>query len=270
MIVGGGGLLWIFAEGGWRVVLLTLGGLILLCTLPVVFLVRDERPDGARRTVEPRTRGLATAWFARLRRPGVLTLIGVLAAYKFGNAMASSIAGPFLHDVGLSLKEIAIVSGALSSAGALAGSAVGGWVAFRHGRRRALIFGGVSQTLAVSLYVVAALGMGGGATVIAATVLEHVFGGAALVAMFTLMMDACEPDDAGADYTLLASAVVATQGIAAFAGGASGDLLGYASTFAIGMVLSGIGCAVFVRALDRGAGPRTITTWHRSDPVPTP
>ena len=113
----------------------------------------------------------------------MIPLIGLLAAYKFGNAMASSISGPFLHDAGLTLHQIALVSGALSSAGALAGSALGGWLAFRYGRRSALLFGGVSQTLAVGLYVAAALGIGGGAMVISATVLEHVFGGAALVAL---------------------------------------------------------------------------------------
>lgn len=262
MIAGGGGLLWVFAEGGWRVLLLTLGGLILLCTLPVVFLVRDEPSDGARRTVGPGTDGgLATAWWARLRRPGVLALIGLLAAYKFGNAMASSIVGPFLHDVGLSLKEIALVSGALSSAGALLGSALGGWWAFHYGRRPALVLGGVTQSVAVGLYVVAALGVGGYPLVVTASLTEHVFGGAATVALFTLMMDASEREHAGADYTLLACAVVAAQGVAGFAGGASGDLLGYAPTFALGMVLSGIGCAVFVRALDRGAGPASLVTW---------
>ena len=270
MIAGGGGLLWIYAESGWRVLLLTLGGLILLCTVPVVLLARDEPSDGAPRPVEHGRRGgLGTAWWHRLRRPGVIPLIGLLAAYKFGNAMASSVSGPFLHDAGLDLREIALVSGALSSAGALAGSAVGGWLAFRHGRRTALLFGGVSQSLAVGLYVIAALGIGGGAMVIAATVLEHVFGGAALVALCTLMMDACERDDAGADYTLLASSVVATQGIAGFGGGAVGDALGYPTVFTVGMVLSGIGCAVLIRGLDRGRGPATITTWRRG-PVPTP
>ncbi|MGX9295356.1 MFS transporter [Tsukamurella paurometabola] len=270
MIAGGGGLLWIYAEGGWRVLLLTLGGLILLCTVPVVLMARDAPPDGAPRPVEPvRRGGLSAAWWHRLRRPGVIPLIGLLAAYKFGNAMASSISGPFLHDAGLTLQQIALVSGALSSAGALAGSAVGGWMAFRHGRRTALIFGGATQTLAVGLYVAAAVGIGGAAMVVAATVLEHVFGGAALVALFTLMMDACERDDAGADYTLLASAVVATQGVAGFTGAAIGDLLGYPAAFTLGMVLSGIGCAVLVRGLDRGRGPAAITTWARG-PVPTP
>ncbi|WP_019202689.1 MFS transporter [Tsukamurella sp. 1534] len=258
MIVGGGGLRWVFSEYGWRVLMLTLGCLILLCTLPVVALVRDEP-----RTVEPEParEALTTAWWQRLRRPGVVGLIALLAAYKFGNAMASSIAGPFLHDVGLSLGQIALVSGALSSAGALLGSAVGGWLAYHYGRRPALLAGGVAQTLAIGLYVVAAAGFGGYGLVVTATMTEHVLGGAATVALFTLMMDASEREFAGADYTLLACAVVGAQGLAGFAGGAVGDVFGYTAAFGTGMVLSGIGCAVFVRALDRGAGPESLTTW---------
>ncbi|MET9326493.1 MFS transporter [Tsukamurella sp. NPDC003166] len=270
MIAGGGGLLWIYADGGWRVLLLTLGGLILLCTVPVVFLARDVPPDGAPPTVgPPAAAGLGTAWWHRLRRPGVIALIALLAAYKFGNAMVSAIAGPFLHDAGLDLKEIALVGGALSSTGALVGSALGAWWAFRYGRRTALLAGGLAQTVTIGLYVAAALGVGGFPMVVAANLTEHVFGGAATVALFTLMMDASEREHAGADYTLLACAVVAAQGAAGFAGGASGDLLGYAPTFGIAMVLSGVGCWMFVRALDRGAGPRSLTTWSRRR-VPTP
>lgn len=288
MIAGGGGLLWIYADGGWRVLLLTLGGLILLCTVPVVFLAREGVPDGAPPTVEsvptvepvpaveavPTVEavpagGLSVAWWHRLRRPGVIGLIALLAAYKFGNAMVSAIAGPFLHDAGLGLKEIALVGGALSSAGALLGSALGAWWAFHYGRRAALLVGGIAQTVTIGLYVTAALGVGGFPMVVAANLTEHVFGGAATVALFTLMMDASERAHAGADYTLLACAVVAAQGVAGFAGGAAGDLLGYAATFGIGMVLSGIGCWILVRALDRGAGPRSLTTWSRS-PAPTP
>ena len=59
------------------------------------------------------------------------------------------------------------------------------------------------------------------------------------------------------------------QVLAGFAGAAVGDVLGYSAAFTIGMVLSGLGCAVLVRGLDRGRGPAAITTWTRR-PAPTP
>lgn len=64
-----------------------------------------------------------------------------------------------------------------------------------------------------------------------ASLAEHVLGGVATVAVFTLMMDASDPDHAGSDYTLFASAVVVVQGLAGFAAGAVGDLAGYPALF---------------------------------------
>ncbi|WP_461166219.1 MFS transporter [Tsukamurella serpentis] len=266
MIAGGGGLLWVFAEGGWRIVLITLGTVIALCAVPVVLLVRPEPPSAPRTAPTEPAAGIVTAWWMRLRRPGVLMLIGLLVAYKFGNAMVSAISGPFLRDAGLSLQQIAVVGGVLSSTGALLGSALGGWCAFHYGRRTALLLGGITQSAAIVLFVLAALGIGGYAMVVTANLAEHVFGGAATVALFTLMMDASDREHAGTDYTLLACAVVAAQGVAGVAGGVGGDLFRYPAVFTLGAVLSAIGCVVLVRALDRGAGPSTITTWRRPAP----
>ena len=52
----------------------------------------------------------------------------------------------------------------------------------------------------------------------AGTVAEHLLGGMATVALFTLMMDASDPEHAGTDYTLLACAIVFAMGLANFTG----------------------------------------------------
>ncbi len=100
----------------------------------------------------------------------------------------------------------------------------------------------------------------------AAALSEHILGGAATVAVFTLMMDAAERDHAGADYTLLACAVVVVQGIAGVAGGIVGDLAGYPVLFASSLVLSGIGCAALILAIDRGVGPTGVRELARVRP----
>ncbi|HEX9206778.1 MAG TPA: hypothetical protein VF851_00980, partial [Steroidobacteraceae bacterium] len=88
-----------------------------------------------------------------------------------------------------------------------------------------------------------------------ATVAEHLLGTMATVALFTLMMDASDPEHAGTDYTLLACAIVFAMGFANFAGAAIADAAGYAVSFATGFVLSLVGCLALVRALDRRRGP---------------
>ncbi|MGW6725498.1 MFS transporter [Nocardia sp. NPDC055029] len=254
MIVGGGALLWMFAVSGWRMLFLAMAVLIVLTTVPV-WLLREPVAD---RPPRPHPAHLLGAWWIRLRRPGVLVFIALIGAFKFGDSMASALTGPFLSDAGLDLGQIAVIKGVLSSAGALAGAAFGGWLAYRYGRRSALLIGGVTQTASIALYLFAALGLGGFELLVTASLAEHVFGGAATVAVFALMMDASEPDHAGSDYTLLACAIVVVQGVAGMAAGIVGELAGYPALFTTSLVLSGIGCAAVILGLSRGLGPDSL------------
>lgn len=264
MIVGGGGLLWLFSLAGWRVLFIAMAILLLAATIPVWWLRGLTSIRGSRRP-QPTSSG-RPAWWARLRRPGMLVFIVLVGGFKFGDSMGSAVVGPFMVDEGLTDGQIALIKGALSSLGALGGAVLGGWLAYRFGRRRALLIGGVTQTASIGLYLLAASGTGGLGLIVAAALSEHILGGAATVAVFTLMMDAAERDHAGADYTLLACAVVVVQGIAGVAGGVVGDLAGYPVLFASSLVLSGIGCAALILAIDRGVGPAGVRELARVRP----
>lgn len=264
MIVGGGGLLWLFSLAGWRVLFIAMAILLLAATIPVWWLRGLTSIRGSRRP-QPTSSG-RPAWWVRLRRPGMLVFIVLVGGFKFGDSMGSAVVGPFMVDEGLTDGQIALIKGALSSLGALGGAVLGGWLAYRFGRRRALLIGGVTQTASIGLYLLAASGTGGLCLIVAAALSEHILGGAATVAVFTLMMDAAERDHAGADYTLLACAVVVVQGIAGVAGGVVGDLAGYPVLFASSLVLSGIGCAALILAIDRGVGPTGVRELARVRP----
>ncbi|MDV2476379.1 MFS transporter [Rhodococcus zopfii] len=260
MIVGGGALLWLFSIAGWRALFVAMAVLLLVTTIPVWTM----RQTTVRSTREATTPGrLAAGWWTRLRRPGMAAFILLIGGFKFGDSMGSAMVGPFMSDSGLSLGQIALIKGVLSSVGALAGAALGAWMCSRWGRRRALLIGGVTQTASLALYLVASLGVGGFGLIVSASMAEHVLGGAATVAVFTLMMDAADRDHAGSDYTLMACSIVVVQGLAGFVAGAVGDLLGYPALFGTSVALSGIGCAVLLAALDRGIGPRGLgTVWR--------
>lgn len=260
MIVGGGLLLWLFSLAGWRLLFVAMAALLIASTIPVWFLraQTDAADQVASATDRPSAARLATGWFARLRRPGMIAFILLVAGYKFGNSMGSALVGPFLSDVGLSLSQIALIEGGLSSVSALVGAGLGGWYAHRFGRRHALLVAGTTQTAALALYVAASLDVGGVGLIVTASIAEHVFGGAATVVVFALMMDASDREYAGTDYTLIACAVVFSQGIAGFAAGVVGDLFGYTAMFGSGLVLSGVGCAVMLMALSRGVGPKEL------------
>ncbi|WP_410875836.1 MFS transporter [Nocardia sp. A7] len=254
MIVGGGALLWLYAVAGWRALFLAMAVLIVLTTVPV-WLLREPVAD---RPPRPQPAKLLGAWWSRLRRPGVLAFLAMIGAFKFGDSMAAALTAPFLFDTGLDIGEIALIKGVLASAGALAGAALGGLLAYSLGRRQALLIGGMTQTASIALYLFASLGLGGFELLVTASLAEHVFGGAATVAVFALMMDASEPDHAGSDYTLMACAIVVVQGVAGMAAGLIGDLAGYPALFGTGLVLSGLGCAAMILGLSRGLGPANL------------
>lgn len=257
MIAGGGLLLYLFAKAGWPLMFAAMGGLLLLCSLPVLLLREADAPALA--VVErPHWRALLRGWWPRLRLPGMLGFIGLVWAYKFGDTLVASLVGPLLTDHGLRKEQIALIKGTVGSIMGLSGAALGGWCAYALGRRATLLGCGLLQTASLLLYVGVAYGIGDLGMIWAASVCEHLFGGMATVALFTLMMDASDPDHAGTDYTLLACAAVLAQGLAAFSGGALADAWGYGVAFIAGCALSGIGCVLLTLALDRGAGPARL------------
>lgn len=260
MILGGGLLLWVFAQSGWQLMFLGMAVLLAMTALPV-FVLREPAPASP---ASPPPRALVLGWWPRLRQPGIPAFIGLICLYKFGDSMGASLVGPFMHDSGLSKAQIALIKGTFGSAATLAGAAAGGWMAWRLGRRSALLSCGLLQAASLVLYAVAALGDGGPPLIAAACIAEHLLGGMAVVALFTLMMDASDPQHAGTDYTLLSCALVLIHGAAAFTGALLADAAGYGALFVVSVVVATAGCLVLVGAIDRGGGPaRLREVWTR-------
>jgi predicted MFS family arabinose efflux permease len=264
MILGGGLLLWIFARTDWATMFACMAVLLALTVLPVLPLREPPRPAAARATPAS---AVAAGWLRRLRVPGMGAFIALICMYKFGDSMVAALIGPFMRDAGLSKEMIALMKGTVGSLASLAGAALGGWFAFRAGRRSALLVCGLLQTASLLFYVAAAYGIGGIAMFWAGSVAEHLFGSMATVALFTLMMDASDPEHAGTDYTLLACAIVVTMGLANFTGAVIADATGYAPTFVAGFLLSGVGCLVLVHSLDRRRGPTRLQPVWEMVPV---
>jgi hypothetical protein len=88
--------------------------------------------------------------------------------------------------------------------------------------------------------------------------------------LFTLMMDASDPEHAGTDYTLLSCAIVVAMGLANFAAASVADTAGYRVCFLLGVCLSGAGCLVLVRALDARRGPARLQSAWTAGPGASP
>ena len=261
MILGGGVLLWVFARSDWETMFIGMAALLALLALaswnppePARSLPDHERPSGL---------ALGWAWWHRLRAPGMVTLALLIVAYRLGDQMISSLTGPFLRDAGMDKETIAMIRGVAGSATSLVGSLVGGWVAFRMGRRKALLIGGLAQTIAFAFYLAAANGISVIESIWIATLLEGVLGSMATVALYTFMMDAADPDHAGTDFTILACMTSLASGLANLVGGVLGDWLGYAPTFATATALSIAGTLLVVGWLERHPPhPRMMQAWR--------
>jgi MFS family permease len=261
MILGGGLLLKIYALSDWQTMFACMAGLLTLTMLPVLMLKEVPKLPGA--TIY-KARRLAAGWVHRLLQPGILAFAGLIFYYRYGDQMVISQLGPFLSDQGLSKGTIALMKGTVGSATSLAGAIIGGWLAFSAGRRTAVLVSGVAQAASFTLYIAAAMGLGGVNLLWAATICEGVIGTMATVALFTLMMDASDPEHAGTDYTLLASIVVLMNGIGNFSGAALADAYGYVVAFSTGAALALAGCLAVVWILDRKPiSERIAQAWRR-------
>ena len=254
MILGGGGLLWLWARTNGSTVFAVMAGLLALSTWPV-WQMRELPPGAAHDAMAPRPRPsagqLALGWWHRALAPGMLTFAALVFCFRFGDQMVSSLITPFVSDQGASKETIALMKGAVGSGASLLGALLGGALMVRVNRRTAMLSTGLGQAMTFALYIAAALGFGGMPLLWWATVAEGVVGTMATVALFALMMDASDPDHAGTDFTLMASVVVGVGSLGGIAGGVVGDAWGYVWAFGIGTVLSALGCVAMVTWLDR-------------------
>ncbi len=258
MILGGGLLLWVFAKSNWSIMFVGMALLLALTMIPVLAMPATQMSTGE----TPRLAYLISGWIDRLMTRGMLTVAALIFCYRFGDQMVSSLMGPFLKDSGLTTEMIALMKGTVGSVTSLVGAFIGGWFTFVVGRRQALLFCGIAQAACFVLLIVAAINIGGTALLWWIVILEGVIGTMATVALFTLMMDAADPEHAGTDYTLLASVVVVVGSIANVTAGLIGDRAGYAVAFSTGTVLALAGCLAAVFVLDRyWVSDRIASVW---------
>ncbi len=262
MILGGGLLLSVFARTSWQVTFLCMAGLLALTTVPT-FLLKET--TAAAESPRYRAGELLIGWLQRLMQPGILRFALIIFLYRYGDQMVATLLGPFLIDQGMNKEAIALMKGTVGSATSLFGAVIGGWLAFSAGRRTAVLASGIAQAASYTLYIVAALGMGGVTLLWIATICEGIIGTMATVALFTLMMDASDPEHAGTDYTLFASLVVVIGPIGNVTGAAIADAIGYAPAFTLGSILALVGTLLVVRMLDHKPVPARIEqVWRRA------
>jgi predicted MFS family arabinose efflux permease len=227
MVIGGGALLALFAYLGWQGTLWALAFLMLLGLIPLWFW----QPKPVVVNKEP----ILQHWLGFFRLQGAGAWLLLLVTYKVGDAFGTNMIRPHLVDLGMTLPEFATLMGVWGTLAGLVGAILGGLLLKFLPRITALmIFLGL-EALAIGSYsLLTALDW---PLVYSLIIMEHIAGGMATVALFTVMMDRCREASAGSDYALQSCLVVLSTLIASSLAGFSAAYFGYSSHYLLAAIL---------------------------------
>jgi predicted MFS family arabinose efflux permease len=266
MIAGGGALLILYERQGATASFLAMAALTALASVPVAAAREPSPVPGAAAGAGAAGIGAIARFF---RRPGAGRLLAVIVTYKVGDAFATSMLRPFLADSGMGLADVGWLLGTVGFLAGLAGALGGGALVGRLGRRRALLLFGLFQAISVAAYAGLAAGAPPRAAIYVVCAVEHAAGGMATAALFTCMMDWCSREWGATDYTVQASAVVVSTGVASALAGWSAQHLGYFAHFCLAAAV-GLGGLLVVRLVfPRSRAAQLRGPEEPSDAIPT-
>lgn len=263
MIVAGGVLISLFTMLQWQLSLCLLAVLLFMGSLPLFYF--QPRP--------PVKSGLSPLRqsFSFFKEAGMGWWLLLLVLYKWGDAFGTQMVRPQLVDLGYELATIGWLLGVVGFCAGLVGALLGGflmtWSSSREAqdnslRQHRLSFDRARVLILCLLFEAAALlfyallqsttwvDLWGllPATVIAITG-EHLAGGMATAALFTVMMDACRKAYSANDYAIQSCVVLVSGMMASALSGFSAFYVGYAGHYILASVacLLTIGMVIFVR-----------------------
>ena len=175
-----------------------------------------------------------------IERNGALPLAAIalfIVLYKFGDALAASMANPLYVALGFSKVEVATISKVFGVAATLFGVALGGVFVARFGVFRALLVCGGLQAGSNLLYAVV-VWAGHDVTVLTLSIAaENLTGGMASAAFVAYLSGLCSRDFTATQYALLSSLATAGLNVLAAAGGYLAQRLGWIPFFVLSTAL---------------------------------
>jgi PAT family beta-lactamase induction signal transducer AmpG len=190
-----------------------------------------------------------------LARPQALAIIAFALLYKFGDAIAGTMAMPFYDELGFTGVEIASVTKVFGIAANLAGVIAGGLLVARAGIWRSLLVGGVLQAVTNLLFAAQArvghdLGM-----LTLAIGADGFTGGLASSAFVAFLSSLCRTGMSATQYALLTSLMAVGRTLLSSGSGWLADRLDWATFFVLTTLLAAPGLALLA------------WLWRRHDPA---
>ncbi|MBV8889196.1 MAG: AmpG family muropeptide MFS transporter [Alphaproteobacteria bacterium] len=262
MLASGAGALFAASFGGWQFAYAVMAGLMLV-GMATVWLTPEPVAGGAPRTQSTRIAAAsepgviagggevpdasltarARSWlsraalapfldlFARYGGAQLAAIVVFIVLYKFGDALAGSMANPLYVALGFTKVEVATISKVYGVIATLAGVALGGVFVMRLGVFLALLICGGMQALSNLLYAVQ-VWAGHDVGMLAVTIgAENLTGGMASAAFVAYLSGLCSRDFTATQYALLSSLATFGLNVLAASGGWLADRLGWIPFF---------------------------------------
>jgi PAT family beta-lactamase induction signal transducer AmpG len=243
VLLGGSLTLFVYDQAGWQMAVLGAALLSALATLPVLFAAEK---GGRRAGVPDRRRPSFRAFWAR---PEARMILIFALLFRVPEGLVKAVEQSFFVDVGFSLTKVGLISGGTAACVGLAGSALGAIWVNRAGLIPFLWAIIVLRTLCFGGYLAAAeLGMSDVA-LIGLSALNTFSRYMEIVGLYTAFIRTASLQQAGTDFTILASANLFTYMAGSMAAGVIASAFGYGTLFTIATVLSLLTGALAMRCV---------------------
>ncbi|MBM3545680.1 MAG: AmpG family muropeptide MFS transporter [Alphaproteobacteria bacterium] len=267
MLAAGAGALYLATFFGWQVTYATMGALMAVGILTVLF-TREPAATEALAPTRPGISGwIADAVFAPfadfVTRPNWLLILVFVVLYKLGDALAGTVSSPFYVAMGFSKIEIANISKIFGVVSTLVGVALGGVVTYRLGLLRGLMVCGVLQALSNLMFAIQAM-VGYDVTMLMVTIAtENITGGMGSAAFVAYLSSLCSVSYTATQYALLSSLAATARTMLSSSGGWLAETLGWVPFFGF-TVLAAIPGLLLLIWLSRNIKPEPITETARA------
>ncbi len=232
VLLGGSLTLFVYDQTGWTVALSVAMILSAASTLPVLLVSESE----ALRSGMPAHRrpSFRSFW----ARPDARAILGLALLFRVPEGLVKAVELAFLVDVGFSLTKIGLISGGAAALVGLAGSALGVFVIKRIGVGPFLWAIVLVRTACFAGYLWAAQAGMPETALIALSALNTFSRYMEIVGLYTAFLRVSSLDQAGTDFTILASANLLTYTFGSMLAGVFASAFGYAPLFALATALS--------------------------------
>jgi len=190
-----------------------------------------------------------------MRRRGWMVILLFILLYKFGDALAGVMSGPFYVELGFTKNEIASVSKVFGMGATIMGAIIGGIIVDRLGILKSLFVCGILQMFSNLMFVLLAI-VGNDVKMLAlAIAVENLSGGMGTAAFVAYLSSLCNVAYTATQYALLSSFMAFGRTVLSSSGGWLADQMDWVSFFVLTTVAALPGLILLVGMIRHFAVP---------------